>query len=326
MFIILIRADSNDLSWDDSTGDLFATSNSNLFDETTVSTSSNTLDDSTFLNAYSSTDGPLVTDPSLVDLNQDSNGDLFASNNLNSEEGSSISGLDLSLVAANCGDSSIQSDYFLLDDYSTNPSTDISASTVDFGDPSLTDDFVPLEDKQARIRKPFIYVPPPTYDLAPSTGPYTPLEEAVAEDGTPIRPKLCAIGKTRKCCLLTDPPFSRCWLWPRNREVCSYARNQFCCGEYKYGGGPASDCEEVKWIEDKARSGEKQGENTGDAKPSEESISNQLEELFPILQPLPDINPPPAYCKPGTRRRVRKKRGDPSAQNRKNQNFITLLV
>lgn len=305
-FVILIRAYSDDLSWNDPTEDLFFTSSSNLFDDT--------LDDSAFLNPSSSIDDSVMTNPSLIALDEYPIEDSFASNDLNFKEDSTIFDLDLSLVAANCEDSLIQSRDSLFDDYSTNPSTDTFASMIDFEDSSFTDDLMIFEDKAARKRKKVKYVPPREYVLSSSTGTYTPLSEAIAEDGIPIRPKMCRPGKRRTCCRPANPPHRECWVWPDNPQICPYAKNQYCCaGIWKFGGSSGIDCEDATWIED--LNARPEAENADDENPSEESLSEenlseedpisnqQLQELFPIFRPLPDLNPP-AYCKPETRRRI----------------------
>ena len=300
LIIILVRAYPENLPWDDSAEGLFPTSNLNLFDDTIPYSTSNTLDDSAFLNGYSPEDDhTVVTIPPLADLNGEPAEDSLTNYNLDfADEGLPMAHLDSSLVDANCGDLSIQTEDPLFNDYVEDPSTNLFAPAIDAEDPSLpiTDDRISLENKGTRKGQ---YVPEKTYDLGPSTGPYTPSWDAVAEDGTPLRFARCPAGKKRTCCSRTDPPFIECWLASMSTPVCQFARNQYCCTGVQSKGGPGIDCENTRWIKARGRAQE--------LNPSEDpqgtSLPNQLQELFPILQDLPDINPP-AYCQSRRRRRI----------------------
>lgn len=139
------------------------------------------------------------------------------------------------------------------------------------------------------------YVPVSRYDLDPNTSPNTPNSEAYAADGTPLRPMQCPNGKTKACCTWDAfPPFSQCWPAVRftPASVCRLAKNQFCCAKIPEPGGMGIDCEQMKWS--KARDGRKQREPTP-------PTSSQFQEIFPILQPLPELNPNPDFCSPRRR-------------------------
>lgn len=306
---ILVRAYPENLPWDDSAGEsseeLFPTSSLNIFDDTLASSASNFFNDLAFLDGYSPEDDyTTVTDPSLADLDGEPVEDSFANYNLDFKEGGvSTSNLDLSLVDANCGDFSAQTEDPLFDDYAIDPSTNIFPSAVNAEDPFLliNDNRISLENKGIRKQQ---YVRERTYDLDPSTGPYILESEPYAEDGTPLRLGRCPPGKKRTCCMPDDPPFRECWLAPIT-TVCRFAKNNYCCTGVQIDGGPGIDCERGKWVKSRTREREEKNSSRDPQQSPLESppLSNQLQESFPILQDLPDINSP-AYCRPETRRRI----------------------
>lgn len=138
---------------------------------------------------------------------------------------------------------------------------------------------------------------PFTYPLDPNTPDDTPPWDAYAADGTPIQLGNCPRGKKQSCCIWDAvPPFSQCWNVAGNKAACKFAKNRFCCREVLQPGGIGLDCEPTRW--NRAR------DSRPVRKSSESSSSNEfeLQELFPILQNLPELpDSSPNLCLPGAR-------------------------
>jgi hypothetical protein len=153
--------------------------------------------------------------------------------------------------------------------------------------------------------------PIPRYEIDPNTAPFVGYNHAYAEDGTPIRKGNCPKGKRRICCnWIAADPFSECWYppGPKPYRLCAPAMNLFCCrsvilGKSRKQGGTGEDCERVPWLLDERRRPKSSEESFEE--PSQESLEEpsevpsriDLEELFPILQPLPELpDPNPRSC------------------------------
>lgn len=321
---ILVHGYPSNVLRDNSAEDLFSTSHLDTFDDGTLvsslpsgdynsagASSSNTLDTdgsiftSNFLEGSSPAGPPLTNTQTLFGdpvTDSDPSLDIFdplvASTNYGLEDGASIQNSDTFVSNPNCEDSAIETGGFLAA-YDPNQDSSIdmfdqSASVTNAEDSIRTANLKgPGNTIQVRGVGAGQYVAVTRYDLDPNTSPYTQTPEAYAADGTPIRQGNCPAGKKRTCCVwATVPPFSLCWLSPKNTQVCRFAKNQFCCADVTRPGGPGIDCDEPPWV--KARDGRKQRET-----PPQSPTSNQLQETFPILQELPGVNP--AYCRPQRR-------------------------
>jgi hypothetical protein len=136
------------------------------------------------------------------------------------------------------------------------------------------------------------------YTIDPNTPQNVDYKSAYADDGiTPIKKGTCPDGKKRTCCEWYNPELlNKCWsptAFSRPLDVCVPAMNQFCCksvtfGLYRIDGGIGHDCERAPWVMDVRRM--RQQSKKSSPEPSE----IDLQELFPILQPLPEPNP--GYC------------------------------
>lgn len=281
-----------------------------LIDNSVVAESS-PVEDSTF-------DKPLTVESSenLFDdsnLSPGSSASIFSSDvitaNSNIEQSSNNPTLGSFVTNSNCDGSSIGTDDLLAEYY---PEEDTSA---DIFDPSVFaanpgDNLLVARLEGSEIpqiqpptnpgRNKGTYVRPQVYTLPPNTGKYLRTYDAYAEDGTPIQPASCPAGKKRACCDPDAiPPFSRCWRGGQGpNSICAFAKNQFCCTSVEKAAGPGIDCDEAKWI--KSRDGRQSLPNSGgENQPS----TLDLQDLFPILQPLPPLTDPnPTWCKPRGRK------------------------
>ncbi len=146
------------------------------------------------------------------------------------------------------------------------------------------------------------------HNIDPKTPSDVDFKSAYSDDGvTPITPGLCPQGKRRTCCDSTAPdPFRVCQIWTfaRRYEICQPAMNLFCCDSVDYPDvrykstrpGIGRNCERQLWRTDRERrkaTSEQSSENSFQDLP-QGSFDMDLQEAFPILQPLPDLNP--GYC------------------------------
>lgn len=248
------------------------------------------IEKNSFDSECSSADNTIFTlDPSLVDTNAEHAPGLFTDSDPGSNPFIDIfdplvatTSLDLNanLANTNCEDSATNPGEFLAE---YDPTQDFS---VEMFDPSFSS-----AKAKKRVDR--------YYDLDPDTPQYAESERAYAADGTAIQPATCPDGKRRACCLWNaDPPFSQCWPFPGNYMVCRFVKNKVCCAKVPVAGEAGIDCEKMRWI--KARDGRKSREDSPE-NPPENPASNEFQEIFPILKPLPDLNPDDAYCKPRAR-------------------------
>lgn len=307
---------------DGSAEDLFSTSDLNLFDDGTLApsltgedhtSSSDILEPdasiftSNLLQDYSPVNQPLTTideshpqnlfrdpvaDSDLYSNNFDS---LVASTNYGSESSPSVPSSKCESSAPGSGD--------FVADYDPNED-----SSINMFDPSVSianaDDSMRIFNLKGRGELRYKgggggpYVPVARYELDPNTSPDTMRSEAYAADGTPIGPMNCPNGSKKSCCIWNAvPPFSQCWpgLAYNPHYFCSFAKNLFCCGETPEPGGPGINCQPIQWT--KSRDGRKQR----DPNTLQGPTSNPFQEIFPILQPLPDLTPSSDFCRPKKR-------------------------
>ncbi len=169
---------------------------------------------------------------------------------------------------------------------------DSSSSINSFESDESPDLFVRSEGHRPDdLRKDWRYTTEPTYLLHPDTDASSKWADAVAPDGTPLKPKQCPSGKERTCC--TDGTFSKCWAYSRYPDLplCKFTLNLYCCDNNFTGiGAPASGCEAMKWIFMRSRSGQ-----TDQGGPPNQP--NPFEGVFDIFE-FPELNPTPdpAYC------------------------------
>lgn len=299
----LIRGYPSNVPRDGSAKDMFSTSNLNLFDDSALvpsltsedRTSSDNLesDASTFISDFPQDYSPL--DQILPDIEEDHTQTLFGDPPIDSDRpvttnyGSEDSA---SVPISNCDNSALENEDFLAE-YDPNEDSvpnmfDSSISVAD------ADDNMRMFNLRARGGGAGTYIPVQRYELDPNTSPDTPKSGAYAADGTPIRTSHCPSGSKRTCCVWNAiPPFSQCWpaLQDTKSLACRFARNQFCCAGVSEPGGPGINCQPMQWS--KSRDGRKQRESS-----SEGPTSNSFEEMFPILQPLPDFTPNSDFCSP----------------------------
>ena len=326
---ILVQGRSSNIPRASSAEDLFSTPSFNYFDDSALTSAfdsedhtsnSNIFDPdsslfaSNYLQEYSPADQPLInTDEDSQTLlgNPVTDSDPFldgfdplvAMTENGSENGASI-------PSTYCEDSALETGDFFAE---YDPNEDYSISMFD---PSTStanaDDYVRMfnlkRSKELRSRggggagghrpdaRPYVTVT--RYDLDPNTSPNTLNINAYAADGTPISPMLCPHGTKRNCCIWDAlPPFSQCWPWARymTTQVCRLAKNQFCCDEVPKRGGEGINCQDMKWT--RSRDARKQRQPAEDPPPTS---SSELQEIFPILQPLPDLSPNPSldFCSP----------------------------
>lgn len=308
---------------DSSAEDLFSMSNPYDIDDSTLVpslisedyTSSNLLDPDPsvftpdFFQDYSPTDQPLAMisedptqnlfeDPTTgSDPSYSSFDSLAATTNYESEN-------DASIPTSNCEQSGLDTGDLFAEQYDSKEDSSISvlarsAPVVNADDNirkfKLKGRQMPDGGTSIRV----LDIPGSSFDLDPNTSPDTGVSQAYAADGTPLRPKQCPNGTKRSCCKWDSfPPFSQCWPHAVNMGVCRSAKNQFCCASILNGGSvntgvPSTglDCQDMKW--QKSRDGRKQRAPSSLESPT----SNQLQEIFPILQPLPDLSPSnPDFC------------------------------
>lgn len=104
---------------------------------------------------------------------------------------------------------------------------------------------------------------------------------AFSIEGIPIKPQSCPSMTKKACCI--DESFTLCWFYPRNPQLCRFAKFLFCCGSIRNGGhaigGPGIDCQAMRWS---ARNGRMPVEPP--------NRPNQLEKIFDIFQ-FPDLSP-----------------------------------
>ncbi len=243
----------------------------------------------------------------------------FATTDYELEADSSILDLDSSRIGCNRDDSSTAPEDYLAGYDSVGGSwTEFPPASLPTEDSNLVAniffDEETTELAKSRPAKPKLN-PGLIYDLDPRTHKYTLTTEAYARDGkTPIKPRICPQGKTKTCCWFdTIPQFSQCWSPEENNQVCQYAKNLFCCQRVPRGGAPGIDCENVQWVQARSRRSRATQpppeQEQQSPSPSLESIeNNQLEEIFPILRGLPDLDqnpnpdPNPGFCKTTIRR------------------------
>ena len=173
--------------------------------------------------------------------------------------------------------------------------------TRDVEDIILGDGLIGPFDKEEKPRvgakTKYKNVVPSWYPLDPNTPDETPPSDAYAADGTPIELGNCPRGKKQSCCFWDAiPPFSQCWIVAGNKAACKFAKNRFCCREVPQAGGPGLDCEPTRWI----RARDSRPARKGSESPSSNEL--ELQELFPILQNLPELpDSSPNFCLPRAR-------------------------
>lgn len=227
-------------------------------------------------------------DPSLLDINGEGEESLvgniaFAADNNDADEDFPIDFLDSSMSTTPCKlrrDSSIES----FD----------SSSLTTLSDPNGIPDLIASDDSTpetpdvpdaARHAPSWRYTIEPIYELGPDIGPTVDTTDAYAADGTAIKPSRCPSGMKKSCC--TDNTHTACWYYPRNAQLCRYARNLYCCDEVPRLGGPGIGCQTIKWVYERSR-------------PRRNPSSNQpdpFEGIFDIFH-FPDLNPNsnPSFC------------------------------
>jgi hypothetical protein len=188
------------------------------------------------------------------------------------------------------------------------PEEDVSMNVFDPWSPTAnSEDFIVSSNSEfgenpKKPRKPR-YKPVERFKLDPQMDPLTRVRQAKAEDGTPIRPGICPRKKSKTCCLRDAiPPFSKCWkpldarAYIDRKRMCLYAMNLFCCesvtyDNYALNGGLGTNCEDMRWVKDPAR------ESNSPQDSSQGPSQIELQEIFPILQPLPELPGPNLdYC------------------------------
>lgn len=322
----LVRGYPSNVPRDGSAEDIFATSNLNLFADSTLvpsltsedytSSSDNLEPDASIFTSDFLQDYPPVSQ-TLADFNEGHTQTLFgdyvadsdppvgdfdslvATTNYGSENSASV-------TISNCDSSALESGDFLAE---WDPNED---SLFNMFDPSVSvaeaDDDMGMFNLKGRAEPRYrggtgglgggVYVPVQRFELDPNTSPETTRYGAYAADGTPISMMNCPNGSKRTCCKWDAiPPFSQCWsaLQHTISAVCRLAKNQFCCGGVSEPGGPGINCQPIQWS--KARDGRRQREPSSPQGPT----SNPFQEIFPILQPLPDLTPKPDFCSPRRR-------------------------
>jgi hypothetical protein len=326
---VLAHAYSPDLSWDNSAPDV------DIFNDGAFVSSLTSTDTSDFLAG----DSILMLDSSLAGPDEDPSANMFQDENSETDiyanilDSSSILNMNTPLANSNCEDlltesrdhlaghyfeqiSPTESDDFLAKRVSAEDSSieagdlladsyaeeDFSINNFDsWGPLASSDDSEWFEQNVPRKKKPPKWDPNrKIYDLKPNSPTWTETSNAYAADGTPITPLKCPRGKQKTCCYPdTDPPFSKCWLarWV-NPGVCKFARNLFCCDGVERRGGAAINCEKIKWAE--ARDG-RRTEPQPPSEPPPDASPIELDEIFPILQPIPELpNVNPGYCERNT--------------------------
>lgn len=189
---------------------------------------------------------------------------------------------------------------------------DVFTDLLDVGSPvTNAKSFILSSNTEAGLKpRQDSYYPIPKFKLDPATDPSTYVEDAKAEDGTPIKPTRCPSKKRRACCSPNaNPPFSQCWdpevirlapggtVWRQIRSLCWRAKSLFCCDRIIHtpglssAGGSGENCEDLQWSKDEVRAEQSPGD------PSQSPSPIDLQELFPILKPLPKLpDPNPGYC------------------------------
>lgn len=125
------------------------------------------------------------------------------------------------------------------------------------------------------------YTIEPEYELGTQIGYTTNVDEAYAQDGTPLKPMRCPPGTTKSCC--TDESYTACWTHPLNAQLCKYARNLFCCEKIPERGGPGVGCQTMIWVYRRSRS-----RKIPKDPPAEQP--KRLQGVFDIFQ-FPDLSP-----------------------------------
>jgi hypothetical protein len=242
--------------------------------------------------------------------------------------------LDSAFISSSCDDSSLASDDFLATRNSIIETEDLFApekndSAFEFAD-LLAEYYYPEQEEE----KSFIYLassenpdpdltkarkssqpkrPDPrnakAYQLDPNTLKWTFVDDAYADDGTPIQQGKCLDWRRQACCqwdLNGLDPFSQCWWIQNNDDLCRFAKSRSCCRDLEASGGKGIDCQQARWVKSKDASRQprqaKNSDANGNNSPSSSFSENELQELFPILLDLPSFSDRnPAYCRPRRR-------------------------
>lgn len=216
---------------------------------------------------------------------------------------SSISTLGSLPASSSCDDASIKTEDFLAGFY-----PEENSPTMNLFDSPTISEFSPLIAREEDPNNPN---PKPqrgprnrkVYKLSPDADPYTPTSEAYAEDGTPIKPWICPSGKRRACCSWDAyPPFSRCWSREGSNSVCRFAKSRHCCDSVTSPGGPGLGCEQVRWVEsteDRESRTDSSSSSSSSGDTTTSNVVDLLQDVFPILQPWPELIPDsnPDQCK-----------------------------
>ena len=227
-------------------------------------------------------------DPSLFGVNEEGEESLvgniaFAPNSYDADQAFPIDGLDSSISTGPCNlqyDSSFES----LD----SSTSETLADLVEDPDLIAIDDLTPKTPEvpdAARHTPSWRYTNEPTYELDPNLGPRVETLAAYAANGTPLKPAPCPPGHKKSCC--ADDTHTACWHYPRNKQLCGYARKLFCCKDIPQQGGPGTGCEAMKWVLERPRSLRNPPPNQ----------PNKLQGIFDIFQ-FHDLSPNsnPDYC------------------------------